>query len=141
MEKIRVRVGIMGRYFNLLSDKDEEYVNNIADMVDSKMHELKKENPELTYDAASMLTALNFCGELYALQNGIKEPEEEKEDEDVIRTQLVEYSRELSKATGTIKRLEKELERIQRESAEKEERIKREYAAKEKEIMDLFDSM
>ena len=109
MEKIRVRVGIMGRYFNLLSDKDEEYVNKIADMVDSKMHELKKENPELTYDAASMLTALNFCGELYALQNGITENEDDNaEDDDMIRSQLVEYSRELSKATGTIKRLEKE---------------------------------
>ena len=34
---------------------------------------VEQENPELTYDAASMLTALNFCGELYALQNGITE--------------------------------------------------------------------
>ena len=71
-----------------------------------------------------------------------KKPTKKAEDEEtnLIRSQLVEYSKELSKATSTIKRLEKEMETIKAESKKREESLKREYAAKEKEILDMIDA-
>ena len=54
-----------------------------------------------------------------------------------IRKQLVEYSKELSRAESNIKRLEREL----KESRDKENKLKREWAAKEKEYLDMLGSM
>lgn len=142
LEKQRVRVDIMGRGFNLVSGEDTAYIVNVAKKVDLKMRELKEENPKLTYDTAAVLTALNLCDELTAEKNSKKdEVTEENNEENMIRSQLVEYSKELSRATGTIKKLERELEKIKKESREREEKVKREYEAKEREIMDMLDSM
>ena len=140
----RIRVDIMGRGYNLVSGENTDYVLKIAKTVDAKMRELRNENAKLTYDTAAVLTSLNFCDELFKL---IDEKENEKVDDEIvnennrIRSQLVQYSKELSRATGTIKKLERELDRIQKESLIREERVKKEYEAKEKEIMDLLDSM
>lgn len=145
MEKnTRIRVDIMGRGYNLISSENTGYITRVAKEVDSKMRELKNENAKLTYDTAAVLTSLNFCDELFKLRK-LNESEEEddgiSDENNRIRSQLVEYSKELSRATNTIKKLERELERIKKESHEKEERVKEEYAAKEKEILDLLDSM
>lgn len=144
MDKTRIRVDIMGRGFNLISGENTDYIVRVAKEVDFKMRELKEENPKLTYDTAAVLTSLNLCDELFSLREEKQNEEEEKEIDDEsnrIRSQLVEYSKELSRATNTIKKLERELDRIKKESREKEEKVKREYAAKEKEILDMLDSM
>ena len=144
MEKKRVRVDIMGRGFNLVSGENTEYILSVAKEVDTKMRELKDENPKLTYDTAAVLTSLNLCDEFmrlkYEMENDEKFEEINKED-NKIRSQLVQYSKELSRATGTIKKLERELEKLKKESREKEEKVKREYEAKEKEILDMLDSI
>ena len=140
MNRTRVRVDIMGRGFNLVSDEKSKYIEKVAKEVDRKMRELKNENPKLAYDTAAVLTALNFCDEL--LEEKLKKPSESEEKEtNLIRSQLVEYSKELSKATNTIKKLEKELENMKNESKKAEEKLRREYEAKEKEMLDMLDSM
>ena len=144
LEKKRVRVDIMGRGFNLVSGENTDYIISVAKEVDAKMRELKDENPKLTYDTAAVLTALNLCDELMRLKNEAENDErldEINKEDNKIRSQLVEYSKELSRATGTIKKLERELEKLKKESREKEEKVKREYEAKEKEILDMLDSM
>lgn len=141
MEKTRIRVDIMGRGFNLVSGANDKHLVNVAAEVDKKMKELKNENPRLDYDTAAVLTALNLCDELISSKNK-KAVKNEKEDDEtnLIRSQLVEYSKELSKATNTIKKLEKEMEAIKAESKKREESLKREYAAKEKEILDMIEA-
>lgn len=139
MEKTRIRVDIMGRGYNLVSDEKSRYIEKVAKEVDSKMRELKKENPRLDYDTAAVLTALNICDELFSLKdNSLKSTQDDETN--LIRSQLVEYSKELSKATTTIKKLEREIENIKSESKNREEKLKREYAAKEKEILDMIDA-
>lgn len=135
MEKTRIRVDIMGRGFNLVSGEKGKYLENVAKEVDRRMKEFKTGNPRLDYDTAAVLTALNLCDELMS-----GKAEKEDDETNLIRSQLVEYSKELSKATNTIKKLEKEIDAIKSASKKKEESLKREYAAKEKEILDMIEA-
>ena len=139
MEKTRIRVDIMGRGFNLVSGEKGKYLEMVAKEVDKRMRQLKNENPRLEYDTAAVLTALNLCDDLMS-QKEKRNKKDEDEETNLIRSQLVEYSKELSKATNTIKRLEKEMESIKAESKKREESLKREYAAKEKEILDMIEA-
>lgn len=140
MEKTRIRVDIMGRGFNLVSGEKGNYLEMVAKEVDKRMRALKNENSRLAYDTAAVLTALNLCDELFSAENGKETDEKEDDETNLIRSQLVEYSKELSRATGTIKKLEKEIELLRMENKKREEQLKREYAAKEKEILDMIDA-
>jgi len=140
MEKTKVRVEIMGRSFTVVSEKSEKYLQKVADEIDKRMKYLKNENLSLSYNDAAILTALNLCDELFSVYEGEKNNEalhKAEEETNRIRSQLVEYSRELSKASTVIKRLEKELN----ESIQVQEKVKKEYEAKEKELMDMIDSI
>ena len=142
MDKTRIRVDIMGRGFNLVSGENTDYLLRVAKEVDKRMRDLKNENPKLMYDTAAVLTSLNLCDELFeVISENERKKKNSKEEDENIRSQLVEYSKELSKATSTIKKLERELDKIKRESREQQERVKKEYEAKEKEILDMLDSM
>lgn len=141
MDKSRIRVDIMGRGFNIVSGEKADYLKRVAAEVDERMRKLKEENPKLNYDTAAVLTSLNLCDELFIERDGGQTEEEIEEESDNIRSQLVEYSRELSKAANTIKRLEKEIDKIKKESREKEEKMSKEYAAKEKEMLDMLEAL
>ncbi len=136
MDKKRVRVNIMGRNYALLSEDSEEHIKKVADEIDRRMKTMKAETPELHYDTVAMLAALNLCDELLKLKSG-DENDIVTDENDEIRKQLIEYSKELSKASMLIKQLEKELE----ESRENEEKVRLEYKAKEREILDMIESM
>ena len=135
----RVHVEIRGRTFNLLADDSAQYLMGIAGMADDRMKQVMEHNPQLNFEKAALLTALNFCDdfEKYKLQ---KKPGKES-SEDHIREQVMEYAKELEKATDVIKNLEKELERVKSENNEQLEKLRREYEIKEKEILEMIDSM
>lgn len=57
----RVHVEIRGRGFNLLSDDNPDYLVKIAEMVDTRMTAVIEKNPQLTFEKAALLTALNYC--------------------------------------------------------------------------------
>jgi len=111
MEKnSKVKVEILGKQFSLVSGEKTAYLIDVAKMVDERMKELRFQNPQMSYEDAAVLTALNFCDELY--QKNREDEQRQAEEADKIRTQLVEYSKELSDATATIKKLQKELEQM-----------------------------
>lgn len=138
-DKTRLRVDILGRKFNIVSDEDTQYIMKIVKDMDFRMKKFKEENPNFTFDNISVLTCLNLCDELNKLK--YSQADKENTQNNSIRGQLMEYSKELSRAEFTIKRLEREMEELKRESIEKEESLKREYAAKEKEFLDMLESM
>ncbi len=135
----RVHVEIRGRGFNLLSDDNPDYLVKIAEMVDTRMTAVIEKNPQLTFEKAALLTALNYCDDLEKCKRLQKEQKDSGEDH--VRAQLMEYARELSRASDVIKNLEKELADAKKENDEKLEQIKREYELKEKEIMEMIDAM
>ncbi len=146
MLRNRVSVDIMGRKYKLVSDKKVDYLVKVAKETEQRLKNFIEENPKLDFYSAAVLASLNMCDELMSLKeesNNYKNFKNAKAEEENshIRSQLVEYSKELSKAENNIKRLEKELELIKSESKEREEKIKREYEIKEKEILDMLDNM
>lgn len=115
--KNKIRVNIMGRNFNLLSEKETEYLVKTAGEVERRMQKLRDENPDMDYGSTAVLVALNLCDELLLIKKDndkiIKKEIEKAENEaNHIRSQVMEYSKELSEATMTIKKLEKELEEL-----------------------------
>mgnify|MGYP004503562005 FL=1 len=129
MTNNKLRVEILGRVFNLVSGTEEaSYIAEVAEKVDAKMKELKRSNPQLSYEDAAVLSALNFCDDLTAMKLSAQQAQETEADS--IRSQLVEYSKELSNATATIKKLQKEINQLKLGSQEK--RTPREYAKHDK---------
>ncbi len=129
MTNNKIRVEILGRVFNLVSGTEEaNYIAEVAEKVDAKMKELKRSNPRLSYEDAAVLTALNFCDDLTAMKLSAQQAQEAEADS--IRSQLVEYSKELSNATATIKKLQKEINQLKLGSQEK--RTHREYTKHDK---------
>ena len=129
MTNNKLRVEILGRVFNLVSGTEEaSYIAEVTEKVDAKMKELKRSNPQLSYEDAAVLSALNFCDDLTAMKLSAQQAQETEADS--IRSQLVEYSKELSNATATIKKLQKEINQLKLGSQEK--RTHREYAKHDK---------
>lgn len=112
----KVKVNICGRIFYLTSGDDSNYLMNIAKKIDASILELMKSNVGLTFEQAAILVALKYCDDY---EKKIKKHEKKsKEDEDLGR-RLVEYSKELTRATSRIKSLEKELSKLKKEQVEK----------------------
>ncbi len=107
----KVRVSICGQSFYLTSEDDPEYLKSIAEKVDVAIGELLKNNLGMTLEQAAILSAINYCDDYE--KRLIFEEKQSGEDENLGRT-LVQYSKELTRATARIKSLEKELEQMQK---------------------------
>lgn len=115
-KKDKVRVVIGGRPFYLTSGDNSEYLKNIAKKIDDLIGELIKNNIGLTFEQAAVLVALKYCDDY---EKAVKSNEKQtKEDEDLGR-RLVNYSKELTRATARIKALEKELAGFKKEQGGK----------------------
>ncbi|MGN0558671.1 MAG: cell division protein ZapA [Acutalibacteraceae bacterium] len=57
----KVTVSIAGQRFPLITDEREDYILQLANMVDSKMKGISLSNPKLSRDGCATLSALDFC--------------------------------------------------------------------------------
>lgn len=112
----KVKVNICGRSFYLTSGDDPEYLINIANKIDASISDLMKNNIGLTFEQAAVLVALNYCDDY---EKKITNQEKSSKEEEDLGKRLVEYSKELTKATAKIKALEKELAKLKKEQNEK----------------------
>lgn len=60
----KLKVRILSREYNLVSEDSLEYMQRIADLTDQKMREAIERNSSLSTSDASVLIALNFADEL-----------------------------------------------------------------------------
>jgi len=67
-EPTRVEVEIFGEYYVVKGDYPAEYVRQVAQYVNEKMHLLAKRNPRLSGTKLAVLTALNIADELTRLR-------------------------------------------------------------------------
>lgn len=121
----------------MLADDSAQYLVEIAGMVDRRMQEVMEKNPQLNFEKAALLTALNFCDDF----EKYKREQQAGQKGDHIREQVMEYAKELKKATDVIRNLEQELERTKEEQSAQLDKMRREYEIKEQELMELMDSM
>lgn len=115
-KKDKVRVTIGGRCFYLTSADDPKYLLGIAGKIDKEISALVRENVGLGFEQAAVLTALKYCDDL---EKKLSERRERDRDEENLGKRLVQYSKELTRATARIKSLEKELARLKKEQEEK----------------------
>lgn len=79
--KERVIVHINGQEFSVLGNESEEYITNIAKLVDDNIQDLLKKNKKLNQSMAAILAAFNIadkytkvCNELNDLKDNVVEP-------------------------------------------------------------------
>ena len=62
---IRVTVNINGMHYNLTGEKDEKYLQGVANFVDGRIKEIMSKKAGLSTTAATVLAAVNIADELY----------------------------------------------------------------------------
>lgn len=125
-KQYNVRISIGGREFNLVSDERPEYLTEIAGEVNKRINEIMDKNSWISYDRAAVLAALKFCDDYKNLKeeynrgmrnaNAFRSRNLSAQDheKDNLRSQVVEYSKELGKSADKIKQLEKEIEALKK---------------------------
>ena len=106
-----IRVNIGGKSFSIISSEKPEYLADVADRVDKSISSMLLSNPALTYEKAAILSALKFCDDAKKgeEERQIADDAQKNNDEDNLRRQLVEYSKELSRLTQENKLLHKNI--------------------------------
>lgn len=107
---IQVKIG--GKSYGVISDAKPEYMSMIASRVDNIISQIMAKNSSLSYERASVMAALKFCDEAYEAKENCPKEEKSTLDNDNIRRQIMEYSREIQRLTDQNKYLKSELERI-----------------------------
>ena len=69
--KNRVEVEILGNRYNLRTDSSPEYINKIAEYLNSKINEMSEEGLVLSSSDKSVLAALNITDELFKLKDNV----------------------------------------------------------------------
>lgn len=106
--KTRVSVFVAGQRFNILTDKSEKYVLDIASKIDSRINSLVLSS-DMTRERAAVLTALDYADDT----------ELDKENLAAVKEQIKDYVHEIerlqdnnAKLTGDYNLLKAEYERL-----------------------------
>ncbi|WP_099203302.1 cell division protein ZapA [Miniphocaeibacter massiliensis] len=100
-EKNKVDIKIFGHIYTIKSDKSEEYVQCIADKVNEKVSELRRENPKL-----KEMMLLNLAL-LYFSEENLKIDEKYKELSKKAEVPLREYNSVLNKNDTLVREITK----------------------------------
>jgi cell division protein ZapA len=68
MEKKSIKVQIFGMDYSLKSDKDPEYIKQVAEFVDEKIQKLSTNTNVKSQTKIAVLVALNIADELFQLK-------------------------------------------------------------------------
>ncbi len=68
-----IRVSIFGRYYDIKSGPDEEYIIKLANYVDSVMRDIANRTETLSFDRVAVLAALNIADEMYRERQKFRE--------------------------------------------------------------------
>lgn len=112
IKKDKVQVTIGGRSFYLISDESPEYLTEIAKKVNRKISGLLRENIGISFEQAAVLAAIKYCDDFEKKARSI---ENEKKEDENLGKKLVQYSKELTRATARIKAMEKEMAKMKKE--------------------------
>lgn len=72
----RVTVTIAGKSYTILAEESREYMDEVAELVNSKISEAHT-NPDLTVEQASVLAAINVADECLKAKNQVASLQEQ----------------------------------------------------------------
>lgn len=78
-KKERTTVSIFGQDYIIIGDEEPSHVIEVAKRVDSKMREIRKNNPYLDVTRLAVLTAINVVNDYIKLEKRLKELERKEE--------------------------------------------------------------
>lgn len=67
--KRTVEIKVMGQKFNVRSDSNDDYVNEVARFVDEKMNEVLKSSQSVASLSVAILAAMNIADEFLKYKN------------------------------------------------------------------------
>ena len=67
--KRRFNINVMGQEFYILSDKGDEYVENVVQYVNKKAEEIGRSTKDVSTLGIAILAALNIADDLFELRN------------------------------------------------------------------------
>ena len=106
-EKIKVRIG--GVDYTLSSDRDQKYMQSLANDISKKLDELVKKNPYLSTTMAALLVALD-CKDS---ENKALEVAEDAEAEARLKAEMLDCAHmEIDEARKEIERLGREIRNL-----------------------------
>ena len=139
-----IRINIGGKSFRIISDEKPEYLSDVAERVDKSVTSLLYSNPTLTYEKAAVLTALKFCDDAKKSELS-KISESEKSllisDEDSLRKQVIDYSKELEEITKENKLLHKSMAELKKEYRGKLEKLESQIKDYESKLNDYREKL
>lgn len=100
--KNNVTVNIYGRSYPMVTDESEEYTDKLAEMLNTRMSELKTAKPSLSIQDAAAIISLECLDELV----------KNKKTEHNIRTQIGVYAEDAKEAREETELLKKENEQL-----------------------------
>lgn len=80
----RVRVKILDEEFTVVGDAPEETIREIANIVDTRMKELKESYPNSPFGRLAVLCALNLADELHQTSNQMIHPAIEEKTKKIL---------------------------------------------------------
>jgi len=127
--KNRLSVRILGQDHYLITTDDQQYVENVARIVDDRMQAILKSNSSLSYTKIAILTALNLADDLMKTREQIKEimPEQELPQSDIEETkkQISSLTQHVSDAEGLYDNILSEFEMIKSARTDQETQLRK----------------
>jgi len=115
MDKNKVQVKIGGATYTIVTEDDSQYVEDLADFLNSEIRSICNSNPSLSMTQAAVLVALDqtdACRKASA-------------SADNLRVQIKDYLEESARAKMEVEVARREVERLNREIADLRNRINR----------------
>lgn len=106
--KNKVTVTICGQDYVISAEENEDYIRQVAGIVDRGMNEILQFNEKFSVSMAAVLTAVNLCDE------GLKQ----QKTADNLRGQLKQYLDDTAKARQEAEEARKEVMRLRNEIQE-----------------------
>ncbi len=132
MDGSKIYVRICGKGFNIVSDEEREYMQEVAGEVDARMGQLIRSDKRVTYDTAAVLTALNLCSELKNMRSLCENQSADAQSIEILQ-------KKLEAAEANISELKKELLDERQHFAKEKEKMRLDWVLKEKEFLDMIE--
>lgn len=105
MPVTKVKLTICGSNYIVSTTDSEEYVNQLAERLDTDMTEIMTQNPSASVAASAVISALSYLDEL----------NKNASSTDNMRAQIKDYLEDAAKAKLAAEQARREVERLQKE--------------------------
>jgi cell division protein ZapA (FtsZ GTPase activity inhibitor) len=140
---IKVTVNINGMNYNLKGEKEEKYLQGVANFVDTRIKEIISKKAGFSTTAASVLAAVNIADELYEcdleLDKAIKNNKSISEENTLLKQKIKAMNLELENVIKEKINVKDDFEKKEIELAKRYENVEITYKGFKEQILNIKD--